>query len=82
MDAVKGKGLPIRATEDIKAEVERICGGNPARPRLGERAVAVVKWVDGTVLDTVGRCWKTILMPLSQLAESRHYSSSLVRQLS
>jgi len=34
-------------------EVERICGGKPARPKLGERPVAVVKWVDGTVLDTV-----------------------------
>jgi citrate lyase alpha subunit len=44
------------ATELLLAygtEVERICGGKPARPKLGERPVAVVKWVDGTVLDTV-----------------------------
>jgi len=53
MDAVKGKALPIRSIEDIKSEVERICGGKPAKPRLGGRPVAVVKWVDGTVLDTV-----------------------------
>ena len=53
MDAVKGRGLPIRSIEDIKSEVERICGGKPAKPRLGDRPVAVVKWVDGTVLDTV-----------------------------
>jgi citrate lyase subunit alpha / citrate CoA-transferase len=53
LDAVKGKGLPIRSIEEIKAEVKRICGGNPAKPRLGEVPVAVVKWVDGTVLDTV-----------------------------
>ena len=53
LDAVKGKGLPIRAIEEIKAEVEHICGGEPAKPRLGDRPVAVVKWVDGTVLDTV-----------------------------
>ena len=53
LDAVKGKGLPIRTIEEIKAEVEQICGGKPAKPRLGERPVAVVKWVDGTVLDTV-----------------------------
>ena len=53
LDAVKGKGLPIRRIEDIKAEVERICGGKPAKPRLLENPVAVVKWVDGTVLDTV-----------------------------
>jgi citrate lyase subunit alpha/citrate CoA-transferase len=53
MDAVKGSSLPIRPIQDIKAEVERICGGKPAKPKLGGRPVAVVKWVDGTVLDTV-----------------------------
>src|SRR6201993_2786323 len=53
LDAVKGSKLPIRPIQDIKAEVERICGGKPTRPKLGDRPVAVVKWVDGTVLDTV-----------------------------
>src|SRR5437016_2520168 len=53
LDAVKGSKLPIRPIQDIKAEVERICGGKPTRPKLGNRPVAVVKWVDGTVLDTV-----------------------------
>jgi citrate lyase subunit alpha/citrate CoA-transferase len=53
LDAVKGKGLPIRSIEEIKAEVEKICGGKPAKPRLGDRPVAVVKWVDGTLIDTV-----------------------------
>jgi len=57
LDAVKGKGLPIRPIEEIKAEVERICGGKPAKPRLLERPVAVVKWVDGTILDTV---WQVV----------------------
>lgn len=52
IDAVKGSMLPIRPIQDIKDEVERICG-KPAKPKLGERPVAVVKWVDGTVLDTV-----------------------------
>ena len=53
LDAVKGSSLPIRPIEEIKVEVEHICGGKPARPKLGERPVAIVKWVDGTVLDTV-----------------------------
>ena len=53
VDAVKGSKLPVRPIQDIKAEVERICGGKPAKPKLSERPVAVVKWVDGTVLDTV-----------------------------
>ena len=53
IDAAKGSGLPIRPIQDIKAEVEKICGGKPSRPKSGDRPVAVVKWVDGTVLDTV-----------------------------
>jgi len=52
LHAVMGSKLPIRPIQDIKAEVEKICG-KPARPKLGDRPCAVVKWVDGTVLDTV-----------------------------
>jgi citrate lyase subunit alpha / citrate CoA-transferase len=57
IDTVKGKGLPIRSIEEIKVEVEKICGGKPAKPRLLDNPVAVVKWVDGTVLDTV---WQVV----------------------
>ena len=53
VDAVKGSKLPIRPLREIKEEVERICGGKPQRPVHRDRPVAVVKWVDGTVLDTV-----------------------------
>jgi citrate lyase subunit alpha/citrate CoA-transferase len=53
LDAVKGSDLPIRPIEDIKKEVEQICGGKPAPPKLGEKVVAAVNWVDGTVLDAV-----------------------------
>jgi len=53
LDAVKGSKLPIRPIQDIKTEVENICGGKPAKPRLGDRPCAVLKWVDGTVLDAV-----------------------------
>ena len=53
IDAVKGSTLPIRPIGEIKKEVERICGGRPQKPKRSDRAVAVVKWVDGTVLDTV-----------------------------
>jgi citrate lyase subunit alpha/citrate CoA-transferase len=52
IEATKGKGLPVRPIEDIKAEVERMCG-KPAKPKLTDKVVAVVKWVDGTVLDSV-----------------------------
>jgi len=53
IDAVKSSKLPIRPLQDIKNEVERICGGNSQKPKRGNRPVAIVKWVDGTVLDTV-----------------------------
>ena len=58
LDAVKGSDLPIHSIEEIKAEVDRICGGKPQRPKLGDEPVAVVKWVDGTVLDSI---WKSLL---------------------
>src|ERR1700757_1301044 len=57
IDSLKSSKLPLRPIQDIKAEVERICGGKPAKPTLSERPVAVVKWVDGTLLDTV---WQVI----------------------
>ena len=52
VEALAGSTLPIRPLEEIRAEVERICGGKPQKPRLGD-PVAVVKWVDGTLIDTV-----------------------------
>jgi citrate lyase subunit alpha/citrate CoA-transferase len=52
VEATSGKGLPIRPIQDIKSEVERICG-KPARPNPTDRVVAVVKWIDGTVLDSI-----------------------------
>lgn len=55
LDAVAGSDLPIRPIEAIKEEVEAICGGAPQRPKLTDDPVAVIKWVDGSVLDTV---WK------------------------
>ena len=55
LDAVRDSTLPIRPIEDIQAEVERMCGGKPERPRLSDEPVAVIKWVDGTVIDTVWR---------------------------
>ncbi len=53
LDRVRGSQLPIRPIQEIKDEVERLIGGQPEPPRVTDRPVAVVKWVDGTVLDTV-----------------------------
>jgi citrate lyase subunit alpha/citrate CoA-transferase len=53
LDALSGSDLPIRPIGEIKDEVERLCGGKPEKPQLSDNPVAVIKWVDGTVLDTV-----------------------------
>ncbi|MGO9274157.1 MAG: citrate lyase subunit alpha [Terriglobia bacterium] len=55
IEATRGSGLPIRPIGEIQQEVERICGGKPEKPTFGDRPVAAVKWVDGTLLDTVWR---------------------------
>jgi len=53
LDALRGSSLPIRPIEEIRAEVERLCGGRPEPARTTDRPVAVIKWVDGTLIDTV-----------------------------
>jgi len=53
IDAVRGSSLPIRPIAEIKAEVEEICGGAAVAPELGDKVVAAIKWVDGTVIDCV-----------------------------
>lgn len=50
---LRNSDLPIRPIEDIQKEVRRLLGGKPEKPRISDKPVAVVKWVDGTVIDTV-----------------------------
>jgi len=52
LDKVKGTDLPIRTIAELKEEAEAICGV-PETAEPGDRVIAVVKWVDGTVLDSV-----------------------------
>lgn len=52
-NAIKGSDLPIRSIEELKEEAEDICGGKPNKPKLGDRIIAAIKWVDGTVIDAV-----------------------------
>jgi len=54
LDAVRGSSLPVRPIQDLKAELDRLCGVPQPVPR-SDTPVAVVKWVDGTILDTVWR---------------------------
>ncbi len=52
IERVKGSDLPIKTIQELKAEAEKICGV-PAKQKFEKEIVAVVKWVDGTVLDVV-----------------------------
>jgi len=53
IEATKNSSLPIRSIEEIKEEVEELIGGKPEKPKLGNKVVAVIKWVDGTIMDSV-----------------------------
>jgi citrate lyase subunit alpha/citrate CoA-transferase len=54
IDKMKESKLPIRDINSLKEEAEFICG-KPAKPHLTREVVGIVKWVDGTVIDTI---WK------------------------
>lgn len=45
-------GLPVKSIHELKEEAERICG-KPEKPRITDEVVGIVKWVDGTVIDSV-----------------------------
>jgi len=52
--AMKGSLLPIKTITQRRDEVFAICGGVPMKPKTDRKqVVAVVKWVDGTILDSV-----------------------------
>ncbi|MEN8120586.1 MAG: citrate lyase subunit alpha, partial [Bacteroidota bacterium] len=52
IEKAKGSGLPIKTIQELKDEAERICG-KPEKVELSDEIVAVIKWVDGTVIDAV-----------------------------
>jgi citrate lyase subunit alpha/citrate CoA-transferase len=53
LKAVKNADLPIRRIRDLKNEIEGIIGGKPEKLQVTDNPIAVIKWVDGTVIDTV-----------------------------
>jgi citrate lyase subunit alpha/citrate CoA-transferase len=57
IEKMKNSDLPIKTIEELKAEGERICG-KAAKPKLSDEIVAIVKWVDGTVLDAIRKVEK------------------------
>ncbi len=54
IEKAKDSGLPIKTIKELQNEAEKICG-KPAKPKLGDEVIAAIKWVDGTVIDSVRR---------------------------
>jgi citrate lyase subunit alpha/citrate CoA-transferase len=52
IEKLKNSSLPIKSIQALKEEAEAICGV-PEKPRFTNKPIAVVKWVDGTVIDTI-----------------------------
>jgi len=52
IEATKNSGLPIKTIHQLQKEAEAICG-KPAKPEFEDEVVAVIKWVDGTIIDSV-----------------------------
>ncbi|MCH8325901.1 MAG: citrate lyase subunit alpha, partial [Bacteroidetes bacterium] len=51
---IKKSNLPLKTITQLKEEVYNICGGSPTKPRVDKnKVVAIIKWVDGTVIDSV-----------------------------
>jgi len=53
IEVTKDSGLPIRTIQELKAEIDDLIGGVPQKPKLTDEPIGVVKWVDGTVIDTI-----------------------------
>jgi citrate lyase subunit alpha/citrate CoA-transferase len=54
IEKMKNSTLPIKTIQELKAEAEKICG-IPEKPKFSDEIVAVIKWVDGTIIDSVRR---------------------------
>ena len=54
LKSVKNSKLPVRDIKDLKKEIDQICGGIPEKPKYNkDKVVAIIKWIDGTVIDSV-----------------------------
>jgi len=55
LERLKGSKLPLTTIEELHDIARRLCGA-PQPPEIDrDHPVAVVKWVDGTVIDTIHR---------------------------
>jgi len=53
IEATEDSSLTISSIKELKEEAESVCGKIPEKPEFGDTIVAVVEWIDGTVLDSI-----------------------------
>jgi len=53
IQATKNSGLPIRGINIIKSEIDELIESPAPKPNLSDKVISVVKWVDGTLLDSI-----------------------------
>ena len=53
LDRLKGTSLPLVTIEELRETALKICGKPQVPEKKQEKPVAIIKWVDGTVIDTV-----------------------------
>ena len=53
INATKNSNLQIRKIEDIKKEVDSLVGAPLEKPTFSNDVIGVIKWVDGTILDSI-----------------------------
>jgi citrate lyase subunit alpha/citrate CoA-transferase len=53
----KAAGIALKTIQELKEEADAICG-IADKPTLSDEIVAVIKWVDGTIIDAVHKVEK------------------------
>jgi citrate lyase subunit alpha/citrate CoA-transferase len=51
--ATKNSDLPIRGINIIKSEIDELIETPAPKPNLSDKVISAVKWVDGTLIDSI-----------------------------
>ena len=53
LEATEKSNLTILSIKDLKEDAESSCGETPEIPEFEDNIVAIIEWIDGTVLDSI-----------------------------
>ena len=55
LEATENSHLTLLSIKELKEDAESSCGETPETPEFEDDIVAIIEWIDGTVLDSI---WK------------------------